>query len=658
MKNRLNLQRITLLLLLITISLSSCIQDFNDLSDTLENDLNLELANDLLQNVAALQFIDNQSRTAPVGLSVEVLTSDYSEVFTFAGFKDLTPTNGLLQLGVRKGAFFNGPDQQIIQLRASAPGFYTSSIYIQTDTAFQDLIVEMVRMNAPGERIQKSAVIPQNNQPFMVDLVNGTQVRFDENTRFFDQQGMQVSGNIAAEVQYYPPSLATKRAFEDILIDSSFIDQNGNRNPIAINPAAMLDVKLSQPNRAISGLSYPAEITLPINQNLFNPLEDRVIQEGDYIPSLFWDETEKAWQVDGFAIVERVNGQLVAALSVRHFTLWVVGWVNASMMSDGTEECQVFVRVTADVNMPIQGSYTDGNGQTVDYRYNQRPEYRFFQVFLNCTSGQGFAFGALREEAKLAARNYFRDVDPTVFGSMKFDEEALVKVFSALNSCSIQSQNSFMLNIDAQNSGSGTLSYNYGNISGSKQIDLSAGSNTINFPIPSGSINTWLFNNANFRFIYSDGNCMNQSSARQVLACELDQGVSLGVNNPVPVPPSMVDFAVTTSCENETEDLIVRPTFPIFFKESCLPNATYKQLTFVRDGVFKGDLPLTFGKMYDFRIQYGNSAVNFDDITIPLTTASYLVDGQTLTLEFLDGVLVFKIDDYRLPDSICSFISG
>ncbi|MEM6379566.1 MAG: hypothetical protein AAF705_15275, partial [Bacteroidota bacterium] len=430
MKNRLDHQKIYLSIIIIAISLSSCLQNFNDLSDTIDNDLNLELSNDLLQNVAALQFINNRTRTTPLGLSVDVLSTDYSEVFTFAGLRDLTPTDGFLQLGVRKGEFAEGTMQRAIQLRATAPGFYPSTVYLQTDTSFQDLVVEMIEMNAPGERIQQSAMIPQNNQPFSIDLVNGTQVRFDENTRFFDPLGIQVSGNISAAVNFYPPSPSTKRAFEDILIDSSFIDLDGNRNPIAINPAAMLDVDLSQGNRSVSGLSYPAEITLPIDQNLFNPLEDRMIQEGDFIPGLFWDENLKAWQPDGFAVVERVNGQLVASLSVRHFTLWVVGWVSSSTMGEATEECQVFIRVLADTPIPIQGSYMDNNGQTINYQYNQRPEYRYFQIFNNCQSGEGFALGSLRGEARLFAQNYFRDVDPNVFDGMRFDVETVVKILS------------------------------------------------------------------------------------------------------------------------------------------------------------------------------------------------------------------------------------
>lgn len=644
---------------MITISLSSCIQNFQDLSDTFENDLKLELSTDLLENVASLQFINNQNRSLPLGLSVEVIQSDYSEVFTFAGKKDLSPNNGFLLLGVRKGEYATSPNEKMIELRATAPGFYPSTIFIQTDTASQDLIVEMIEVKAPGESIQKLATIPQNNQPFSIDLVNGTKIEFDENTRFFDSQGASVSGNITADVQFYPASLATKRAFEDILVDSSFIDQTGNRSPIAINPAAMLDVKLSQSGRKVSELSYPAEITLPIDQNLFNPIKDRTIQEGDFIPGLYWDDNLKAWQPDGFAIVERINGQLVASLSVRHFTIWVVGWVNASIMdNESAEECQVFIRVLGDTPIPIQGSYMNTNQQTVNYQYNQRPEYRFFQIFTNCQSGQGFALGALRGEAKFAAQAYFNRVDPTVFGNMRFTDETNVEIISMPDICATGSQSSFKLNIDADHPGPGTLTFTYGNVFGSKNINLMAGINEINLLIPPGSLNFWLYDNANFRFIYQNGDCMNQSSARQIALCDLSNGVSLGVNNLAPAEPTMVDFAMSTTCENETENLIIRPSFPVFYKEACLSTATYQRLNYVQDGVFMGNLPLSIGKIYDFRIQYGTSSVTFEEVSIPATTATYLVDGQTLFLEVIDGVLSFKVEDYILPTSICEFISG
>lgn len=643
MNNKINLRNISVLLLIISISLNSCLQNFQDLSDTFENDLNLELSTDLLENVASLQFVNNQNRTIPTGLSVEMVQSDYSEVFTFAGKRDLSPNNGFLLLGVRKGEFSAGPTEKIIELKATAPGFYPSTVFIQTDTASQDLIVEMIQVKAPGESLQVMTSIPQNNQPFSIGLVNGTKVEFDENTRYFDDQGASVSGNIAADVQFYPPSLATKRAFEAMLIDSSFINESGAKNPIAIDPVAMLDVKLTQAGRVVSDLSYPAEITLPIDQNLFNPIKDRTIQEGDFIPGLFWDDNLEAWQPDGFAIVERVNGQLVASLSVRHFTLWVVGWVNASIMDENSsEECQVFIRVLSDMPVPNR----------------QRPEYRFFQIFTNCQSGSGFGLGSLRGEAKLAAQAYFKNADPIVFANTRFTDETDVEIISLPDVCAVESQSSFLLNIDADNSGTGTLVFTYGNVFGSRQINLVAGLNEINLLIPPRSLNSWLYKNANFRFTYQNGDCMTQRSSRQIPLCELADGVSLGVNNPVPGDPTMVDFAISTSCEGETDNLIIRPSFPVFYKESCLTDVSFQRLIYIEDGIFAGNLPLSIGKMYDFKIQYGTSSVTFKEITVPATMASYTVEDQTLLLEVIDGVLNFKVEDYKLPESICDFISG
>ncbi|MEM6380124.1 MAG: hypothetical protein AAF705_18160, partial [Bacteroidota bacterium] len=213
-------------------------------------------------------------------------------------------------------------------------------------------------------------------------------------------------------------------------------------------------------------------------------------------------------------------------------------------------------------------------------------------------------------------------------------------------------------NIDADNAGSGILSYSYGNVFGSRQLDLEAGTNAISLPIPPGSINNWLYQNANFRFVYLGDDCQNQSSVRQIPICELDQDVSLGVNNPTPNVQTVVDFAMTTTCVDQTENVVIRPTFRIFYKESCQTNAVFRNLIWVTDGAFNGNLPITIGETYDFRIQYGTSIVNFEDVTIPVTSGSYIVDEQTLSLELMGGVLMFHVDDYQLPENICKFISG
>jgi hypothetical protein len=297
----------------------------------------------------------------------------------------------------------------------------------------------------------------------------------------------------------------------------------------------------------------------------------------------------------------------------------------------------------------------DGNN-TVNYQYNQKPEYRYFQIYSNCQSGQGFSPTSLAGISKLEAEAYFKLVDPAVFSTMRYLDESSVEIVFPPASCSMQDQTDFQLSLEAANAGIGTLSFQFGNFFGSRQINLQAGTNLLTLPIPAGSLNRWLYENGSFRFIYLDDNCVTQSSVRQVALCDISAGVNLGINNPALAPPIMVDLAVSAVCQQQDDNVIFRPSVPVFYRPSCSTEKTFQRLGYIQDGVFSGALPLTIGADYDFRVQLGGSVSVYENITIPASSASYNLGDQSLTLEFLDGELFFRINDFQLPAGVCSFI--
>ena len=58
-------------LIVMSLLLQSCIKNFQELGEKLENELILEIATDLLFNIAAIQFIDENTQLAPANITVE-----------------------------------------------------------------------------------------------------------------------------------------------------------------------------------------------------------------------------------------------------------------------------------------------------------------------------------------------------------------------------------------------------------------------------------------------------------------------------------------------------------------------------------------------------------------------------------------------------------
>ncbi|MEO0340864.1 MAG: hypothetical protein AAF242_16845, partial [Bacteroidota bacterium] len=357
---------ISLSLFSILLLLSSCISDFLDLADTLEEDLIFEISTDLLYNIASLQVVDEDNQTSPSNITVELLQSDYNEVYTLAGKKNLSPIDGLLLLGVRKSEKASASGDERMILRFTAAGYYPKEQYLMLDSTTQNFVVELKSIeNAEGVERESESFLP-DVQKIQIDIDGESSIVFDENTDFITSAGSIVRGFITAEATVYEGTDDNKRLFQDILNNTPYIDPLGEKVDILLNPAAMIDVDIRSGGQIIENLSFPAEITLPVEQNLYNPLEKRNIQAGDVIPAFYFDEMEQAWRADGFGVIEMENGKLVASLSVRHFTLWAIAWANRSAMEDMTEECHLFVRLTGNTPDTLRGSYTL-DGRTVNY---------------------------------------------------------------------------------------------------------------------------------------------------------------------------------------------------------------------------------------------------------------------------------------------------
>jgi len=644
------------LMLISMTTLTSCIQDFINLGDTLSEDVTFEIATDLLYNIAAIQFFDESNGGAPANIQVEVLKSDFAEVYTYSGKMDLAPTDGTLLLGIRKAETPEAGDKKSLVLKITAPGFYPRTQNFIIDTSLSSVIVPMQSLAGSGDVSTRNTFFATSSAGSKVFSIGGrAKVTFEQNTKFLDANGNALTGSVAANFVFYEDSDETRRMFQEQIDGADFIDNMGMKSQLMVNPAAILDVDLSVGGTPIVDLTYPSSIEMMLAPDLFNPLEDRNIRSGDNIPAFYWDPAQEAWVPDGFAIAEVNNGRLQANLSVRHFTRWMIGFANVSMLAGMAEECHVFIRMLGDTPDTIRGSYMSGN-QTIQYEYTQRPEYRFYQIYPGCMSGQGFDLSSLIRTVRNRANAYFRAVDANVFGSLTFDPNVNVSVQESPEMCAFADNQSLTVDILARNAGSAILIYEYGFTTGAQEVNLAAGDNSFTLPIPAGSLNPWFFSEGNFGLFYLD-DCDFKSVTRAIDICDVPFGVKLGLDNPSSGPGTAVDISISAACESGETEFTIRPTAPIFFRESCDDNTPYSVLGIIQDGVFIGTLPISVGQTYDFKIQYGDVVQEYMDITIP-DGAGVFGEGQfAVTIEKnAEGVIVFDFGDFVLPEGICNLI--
>ena len=639
---------------------SACDKALDQFKDDALDGLQFEVSTGVLHQPLTLQMLDELSGAPAEGVSVELLSSDFSTIYTNSGSKTLRLQGGLLTLGTLKREAPSESAPRKVRFRFKSTGYFTrEEEYLLSDTVGILATVWMRPMRS-SEHIgmaektlstQRTEVINLNTQNLQGSLQIDPYVEFRNGNN-------SLNGPIALKLMVMPGTAANKNHLESALIRAPFRKSDGNIGKLNLNPVSLFDFYASAHGDAADHLSFPAAFSIPIDPNLYNPLSKSRIKVGDLIPAFWQNPAEGIWQARGFATISNSRGKLEAVMPLAYTGRWALGFMELWPEEQISELCQVFITVQADVPDTLEGVYYRAE-KPVYFRYTQRASMNFMQVFPSCRTGQGFDMDALVRSAKEQTQNYYIQQDSNVFAELSFQPKVSVFVIQPLPICpeyNFNEKNNIPITINADEATEGWLYYQIGSSSGYRFMRLIKGINNIQVAHPRNPLFTpggFYGAQAQFTFFYEEG-CQLRSSTRSFPACEvLTQGALLRVRPTQSLVFSSADLSINANCGGSYQPAI-RPTLPIFYRSACnsASDMPYKKLGDFQAGTILENLPLRLGERYDFKIQYGSGLQEFQGIRL---SADSLGFGKFYTMS-KNGRIRVHFGEVELPEGVCNLV--
>jgi len=639
---------------------SACEKALDQLQDEALDGLQFEVSTGVLHQPLTLQVLDEITGKPAEGVNLELVSSDFSKVYTNSGSKTLQIKGGLLTLGTLKREAPTQSAPRKVRFRVKAEGYFAiEEEYLLSDTLNELATVWLRPMKASVHiGVVESLLAATRNEGmdlFTQNLMGS--LRIDPNVTF-RKNHQKLNGPAEVKLVVMPGTTSNKNHLESALIRAAFRKSDGNLGKLNLNPVSLFDFTAKASGQIADQLSFPAVLSLPIEPSLYNPLTQNRIKNGDLIPAFWQMPGEEIWQAKGFATVSNRNGKLEAIMPVAATGRWVLGFMELWPEEKIPELCQVFIQVEANIPDTIKGVYFRGE-TPIRYQYTRKASLNFMQVYPSCRLGQGFDMDALVRSAKNLTRNYYIEQDSTVFANVSFEPKVSVFVIQPLPICTeynYTEKANIPIAINADEATEGWLYYQIGSSSGYRFMRLIKGINNLQVAYPRNPLFTpggFYGNQAQFTFFYEEG-CQLRSSTRSFPACEvLTQGALLRVRPTSSMALSTSSLSIDAACGGSFQPAI-RPTLPIFYRNNC-PNGIdmpYKKLTELNAGTDLSNLPLRLGERYDFKIQYGDELQEIRGVRL---SADSIALGKFYSLS-KNGRIRVHLGQINLPEGICNLV--
>ena len=648
------------ILLLSLLCCSACEKALDQLKDDTLEGLQFEVSTGVLHQPLTLQVLDELTGAPAEGVNLELISSDFSKLYSNSGSKSLQLQGGLLTLGTLKREAPSESAPRKVRFRYQGSGYFAvEEEYLLNDTLGQLATVWMRPMRASThiDVLNKTLSSERTtSQTFSTTNLQAS-LRIDPYVEFREGQS-SITGNLDLKLMVMPGTPANKNYLESTLIRAPFRKADGSIGKLNLNPVSLIDFQVKSGSESADHLSFPAQVSIPVSPDLYNPLTQAKIKTGDLIPAFWQNPDEGIWQAKSFATVSNRNGKLEASMPTAFTGRWALGFMELWPEEKISELCQVFVQVQGDMPDTLEGVYYRGT-TPVRYHYTSKAQLNFMQVFPSCRSGQGFDMDALVRNVREQALNFFLQQDSTVFGNVKFQPQVSVFVIQPLPICSeysFQEKNNIPISVNADEATEGWLYYQIGSSSGYRFMRLNKGINNLQVAYPRNPLFTpggFYGTQAQFIFYYEEG-CQLRSSTRSFPVCEvLNQGALLRVRPSNASVLSSVDLSINASCGGSYQPAI-RPTLPVFYRSACNSGMEmpYKKLGDISAGTLLANLPLRLGERYDFKIQYGRELQEFQSIRL---SADSLGFGKFYTMS-KNGRIRVHFGELALPEGICNLV--
>ena len=661
--------------LMLCISLLSC-SEFKYTGERVTEGVTYQISTDLLFNPLIVQFIDPNLEKTPAGLTVEVMSSDFSGIYTLDGQLNLKPVQGILPLGVHKDELRGAAAPLEIQLTYTAPGYpVQSQSFLVRDSLPRLVMLPMTKEGSEPDADYIKTTL-RLSAPEVQDLYSRQRtfsITWPRQTRLLNDKGGVVAGTAALQGAYMQNNVGNQAYLREKVTNQTLILHNGQKKKINIEALGLLSLALA--DRTATDLLYPISVSAQLPSSKINRITGEPLRAGDRIPVLAYIPEEDAWKMSGLAKVIQAGNRLFALTQQRALRTLAFGWPSFRDPSIASE-CILLLDMVADVPEPYTGVYrrdyldtiqtSTGRDSTVlikeevFFSYTERPALGYTVVFPDCATGNAAGLDKFIEKKQDHIRAYFLRQDSLAFKGVRFQVEAglfpVLRPKACLGQMASRPTESIALVIEAQSRTDGFLSYQYANINMEEYVSLEKGINEIFLPLPE---DVFLLNtDARFGFSFQE-QCTRLSDGIATDLCALQEGFSFNISPPFQKSGVSLSLKGETACNNPNNSRkVLRPTVPVLVREHCPGEfSPFRYLGQLTDGEFHGNVLLKNGKTYDFMMPIGESYTLLENITLE-AGRSYRRGGNTVFISTsTEGALEVDLGVINIPDAVCALLS-
>ena len=312
------------ILLLSLLCCSACEKALDQLKDDTLEGLQFEVSTGVLHQPLTLQVLDELTGAPAEGVNLELISSDFSKLYSNSGSKSLQLQGGLLTLGTLKREAPSESAPRKVRFRLQGSGYFTvEEEYLLNDTLGQLATVWMRPMRASTHIDVLNKTLSSERATSLTFSTTNLQasLRIDPYIEFREGQS-SITGNLDLKLMVMPGTPANKNYLESTLIRAPFRKADGSIGKLNLNPVSLIDFQVKSGSESADHLSFPAQLSIPISPDLYNPLTQAKIKTGDLIPAFWQNPDEGIWQAKSFATVSNRNGKLEASMPTANTGRW------------------------------------------------------------------------------------------------------------------------------------------------------------------------------------------------------------------------------------------------------------------------------------------------------------------------------------------------
>lgn len=310
-------------------------------ADSLLNDVNIQIGTELLYNPVNLQVLDaRMDGTIPQNATVTIIGKDKDKVFSVLGEKTLkVNSQGIINIGIPRNFKPSIAAPLEFMVIVNAPNYLEArkSLTIGDITKQSLEQARMVNLASPpkGVSIESNTTISVNattgvtqeiafNTPTVTGKTEDATVKVASGTKMFDKDGAPVSGDIKVTLVHFDAvNESSISSFPGGLAFSNATDPNGNSLGSGIfTTFGFIAMNMTANGKEVKTFSQPLDMEIDINPNIYRPIYQRNVREGDTLPIWSMNETTSKWNAETYALIVNRNGKLKASFKQKHLSWW------------------------------------------------------------------------------------------------------------------------------------------------------------------------------------------------------------------------------------------------------------------------------------------------------------------------------------------------